>query len=52
MAYLIEQAGGKASTGRQSILDIKPQSIDDCAPIFIGCREDVERAEEYIARYG
>ncbi|KIH76430.1 D-fructose 1,6-bisphosphatase [Geoalkalibacter ferrihydriticus] len=52
MAYLIEQAGGKASTGRQSILDIKPESIDDCAPIFIGCREDVERAEEYIARYG
>ncbi|MDO3376980.1 class 1 fructose-bisphosphatase [Geoalkalibacter halelectricus] len=52
MAYLIEQAGGKASTGRQSILDLKPNSIDDCAPIFIGCREDVEKAEEFIARFG
>lgn len=52
MAYLIEQAGGKASTGRQRILDLQPQGQDDCAPIFIGCREDVEKAEEYIAQFG
>ncbi|WP_305041643.1 class 1 fructose-bisphosphatase [Geoalkalibacter sp.] len=52
MAYLVEQAGGKASTGRQRILDLQPQGIDDCAPIFIGCREDVEKAEEFIAQFG
>lgn len=52
MAYLIEQAGGKASTGKGAILDMQPQSIDDCAPIFIGCREDVEKAEDFISRFG
>jgi fructose-1,6-bisphosphatase I len=51
MAYLIEQAGGAASTGKGPILDLKPQSIDDCSPVFIGCKEDVAMAEEYIAKY-
>lgn len=52
MAYLIEQAGGAASTGRQRILDIVPKSIDQCAPVFIGCRDGVAMAEEFIAKYG
>lgn len=52
MAYLVEQAGGAASTGRQRILDIVPESIEQCAPIFIGCREGVSKAEEFVARYG
>lgn len=52
MAFLIEQAGGKASTGKGAILDMKPQSIDECAPVFIGCREDVEKAEDFISRFG
>lgn len=52
MAFLIEQAGGAASTGRGPILDLVPQGIDDRAPVFIGCREDVARAEEFIAAQG
>lgn len=52
MAFLIEQAGGKASTGKGAILDMKPQGIDECAPVFIGCREDVEKAEDFISRFG
>ncbi len=52
MAYLIEQAGGAASTGRGPILDLQPQSIDDRAPVFIGCKDDVARAEDFIARMG
>ncbi len=52
MAFLIEQAGGAASTGRGRILDLQPQSIDDRAPVFIGCKDDVARAEEFIARQG
>lgn len=52
MAYLIEQAGGAASTGRAPILDLQPQSIDDRAPVFIGCKDDVARAEDFIARMG
>jgi fructose-1,6-bisphosphatase I len=52
MAFLIEQAGGAASTGRERILDIQPKRIDDCAPVFIGCKEDVARAEEMVKTYG
>jgi fructose-1,6-bisphosphatase I len=48
MAFLIEQAGGAASTGRKRILDLVPEGIDQRAPIFIGCKEDVALAEKYI----
>jgi len=52
MAFLIEQAGGAASTGRKRILDVQPHSIDDRAPVFIGCKDDVARAEKFIAEQG
>lgn len=51
MAFLIEQAGGAASDGYGPILDREPLGKDDRAPVFIGCREDVALAEEYIVRY-
>ena len=52
MSYLIEQAGGAASTGRERILDLQPRQIDDRAPVFIGCKEDVAKAEEMIRAQG
>lgn len=52
MSFLIEQAGGAASTGTQRILDMQPQGIDDRAPVFIGCKEDVALAEACIATHG
>lgn len=42
MAYLIEQAGGKASTGTKDILDIVPESIHQRSPIFLGSPNDVD----------
>ena len=48
MAFLVEQAGGAASTGRQRILDIDPENEDQRAPIFIGTSEAVEMAEKFI----
>jgi fructose-1,6-bisphosphatase I len=52
MAFLIEQAGGAASTGRQRILDLVPRTLSDCAPFFAGCREDIARAEEWVGAFG
>lgn len=52
MAFLIEQAGGAASNGRQRILDLQPEGIDHREPVFIGSREDVALAEEFVARFG
>jgi fructose-1,6-bisphosphatase I len=48
MAFLMEQAGGAATNGRIPILDIVPESLDQRAPIYIGCREDVEKAGEFL----
>ncbi len=48
MAFLVEQAGGSASTGKKKILDLVPANIEDRAPIFIGSKEDVAKAEDFI----
>lgn len=46
MAYIMEQAGGMASTGHENILDIQPDSIHQRAPVAMGSPDDVL---EYIA---
>jgi fructose-1,6-bisphosphatase I len=51
MAFVIEHAGGYASNGHQRILDVKPSSLHQRTPLFIGNRELVEKAEEFIAKY-
>ncbi|MDH5805367.1 MAG: class 1 fructose-bisphosphatase [Gemmatimonadota bacterium] len=42
LAMVIEQAGGLASNGHQSILDIEPSDLHQRTPLFIGSKEDVE----------
>lgn len=42
MAYIIEQAGGKASDGTKPILDVVPTDIHQRAPIVIGSAENVD----------
>jgi fructose-1,6-bisphosphatase I len=49
MAFIIEHAGGAASNGLIPILDILPESLDQRAPIYIGCTEDVKRATEFVS---
>lgn len=51
LAFLIEQAGGYASDGRQPILDIVPQDLHQRTPLFIGNRPLVEKAEQLIQAY-
>jgi fructose-1,6-bisphosphatase I len=46
MAFLIEHAGGKATTGKERVLDITPQKIHDRCPIFLGSKDDVEDVEK------
>ncbi|KAG2234929.1 hypothetical protein INT48_000356 [Thamnidium elegans] len=45
MAYLIEQAGGKATTGTMDCLDLVPEHIHDRSGIWLGSKEDVEDLE-------
>ena len=42
MAYIMEQAGGLATTGSIPILDVEPRSIHQRSPIFLGSKDDVE----------
>jgi fructose-1,6-bisphosphatase I len=50
LAFLIDQAGGYASTGSQSILNMAPAELHQRVPIFIGNRQLVERAEAFVAQ--
>jgi fructose-1,6-bisphosphatase I len=51
MAFIIEQAGGKASTGFERILDINPTELHQRVPIFIGSKNMVKKAEEMMFLY-
>ena len=47
MAYIVEQAGGRASTGVERILDIEPKECHQRVPIVIGSADDVALIEEF-----
>ena len=48
MGYVVEHAGGKASTGTERILDIQPTALHQRTPLVIGSRDDVSLAETFI----
>jgi fructose-1,6-bisphosphatase I/sedoheptulose-1,7-bisphosphatase len=47
MAFIVEQAGGLASTGRERILEILPNGLHQRVPLIFGARDEVERIEAY-----
>ncbi|UCE32823.1 MAG: class 1 fructose-bisphosphatase [Burkholderiales bacterium] len=47
MAFLVEQAGGAATDGRQRILDIEPKRLHQRVAVFLGSRSEVERVTAY-----
>ncbi|MFQ5830669.1 MAG: class 1 fructose-bisphosphatase [Candidatus Methylomirabilia bacterium] len=49
MALIVEQAGGRASTGSERILDIHPSSYHQRVPLLIGSPEELTLAEKFIA---
>lgn len=48
MAFIAEQAGGKAKNGTCRILDIKPEGLHQRTPFFIGSEEMVNELEDFI----
>jgi fructose-1,6-bisphosphatase I len=50
MAFIIEQAGGKASDGSKRILEIQPTELHERSPIFIGSPEMVEMVEDFFVK--
>lgn len=49
LAFLIEQAGGRASTGTQDIMDVVPNHLHARTPLVIGSKEDVALVESFIS---
>lgn len=47
IAFLLEQAGGTASTGRGPILDVVPTELHEQTPLFLGSQAEIERIERY-----
>ncbi len=48
LAMVVEQAGGKATTGTMRILDVEPKALHQRVPLIIGSAEDVSQAEAYV----
>jgi len=51
MAFLAEQAGGKASDGYKRMLDIKPTKLHQRVPFFCGSKKMVNVAEKFMQNY-
>jgi fructose-1,6-bisphosphatase I len=49
MAFIVEQAGGKASNGYERILDLEVTDLHQRTAIFVGSKKMVEKAEEMMA---
>jgi fructose-1,6-bisphosphatase len=47
IAFIVEQAGGGASTGRERVMDLTPTGLHQRAPLILGSRTEVERIERY-----
>ena len=47
LAFICEQAGGRATNGRDRILDIQPLELHQRTPLYIGSVDDVIVAEEF-----
>tara|TARA_B100002049_G_scaffold181908_1_gene138939 strand:- start:116 stop:1123 length:1008 start_codon:yes stop_codon:yes gene_type:complete len=51
MAFIVEQAGGKATDGFNRIMDIQPKELHERAPFFCGSKNMVDKAEEFMQKY-
>ncbi|MDX9943330.1 MAG: class 1 fructose-bisphosphatase [Azonexus sp.] len=47
MAFLVEQAGGAATTGRDRILDLQPSALHQRIPVILGSKNEVDRVTRY-----
>lgn len=51
LAFLVEQAGGKASDGYNRIMDIRPKSLHQRTPVVLGSKNMVEKVEEFMRTF-
>ena len=49
MAFIVEQAGGRASNGSVDVMDIEPEALHQRIPLYMGSRGFVDRADRMLA---
>jgi fructose-1,6-bisphosphatase I len=47
MSFIVEQAGGASSTGRERIMDVQPEDLHQRVPVILGSKNEVERVVGY-----
>ncbi|MBI1174179.1 MAG: class 1 fructose-bisphosphatase [Sideroxydans sp.] len=47
MSFIVEQAGGMSSTGRERIMEVQPNGLHQRVPVILGSKNEVERVVEY-----
>jgi fructose-1,6-bisphosphatase I len=52
MSFIVEQAGGASSTGRQRIMDMKPEDLHQRVPVILGSKNEVDLLVKYHAEMG
>jgi len=52
LGLVVEQAGGRATTGTERVLDVMPRAVHQRVPAFLGSRRDVEELEEFLRESG
>ena len=52
MSWLVEQAGGAATNGKQRILELQPTKLHERVSVMLGSRNEVERLTQYHAEKG
>jgi fructose-1,6-bisphosphatase I len=50
MAFILEQAGGKAITGHSRVMDIPPVNVHQRVPVILGSTEDVDECFKYYSK--
>ena len=52
MAWLIEQAGGAATNGRERIMDVQPTQLHERVSVILGSKNEVDRVTQYHLEAG
>jgi fructose-1,6-bisphosphatase I len=47
MSFIVEQAGGMSSTGRERIMELQPTGLHQRVPVILGSKKEVERVVGY-----
>jgi fructose-1,6-bisphosphatase I len=50
MSWLIEQAGGASTNGKERILDLQPSQLHERVSVILGSKNEVARVTQYHAK--